>query len=91
MKEIPELEAKIAAAIAADGSDETPGVENLVEEITGPQNGLIYKPGPNGAPGHLVVAEGWAPDAAGNIVKLEDVNGPGTGKVCHDGKIVDAK
>lgn len=77
IKEINELEAKIAAAIAADGSDETPGVENLVSEIASPNTGLIYKPGPDGAPGHLIVAEGWVPDADGNIVKLEDVTGPG--------------
>lgn len=70
--QIKELEAKIAAAIKADGSDETPGVEKLVRDIADPSTGLIYKPGPDGAPGHLVIAEGWIADSNGNIVKAED-------------------
>lgn len=75
-KDIPNLEAKIAAAIAEDGSDETPGVEKLVSDIANPGTGLIYKPGENGAPGHLVVADGWMVDGNGNIVSLEN-SGPG--------------
>lgn len=70
--QIKELEAKIAAAIATDGSDETPGVENLINEITGPGTGLIYTPGPDGAPGNLKIADGWMADANGNIVPLEN-------------------
>lgn len=75
-KDIPNLEAKIAAAIAEDGSDETPRVEKLIEEIADPSTGLIYKPGENGAPGHLVIADGWMADEKGNIVPLENF-GPG--------------
>lgn len=89
--QIKELEAKIAAAIKADGSDETPGVEKLVGNIASPNTGLIYKPGADGAPGHLEIAEGWIVDEHGNIVKLEDVSGPGTGKIYKDGKLADAK
>ena len=90
-KDIGLLEAKITAAIAADGSDETPGVENLISEITGPSTGLIYTPGPDGAPGSLHLAEGWIFDNYGNIVRLEDVAGPGTGMVYRDGKLVKAE
>ena len=75
--DIPNLEEKIATAIAVDGSDETPGVENLINEFTGPSTGLIYKPGDNGTPGHLIVAEGWIVDNNGNIIKPDDVYGPG--------------
>lgn len=90
-KDIATLESKIAAAIAADGSDETPGVENLISEITGPSTGLVYTPGPGGSPGSLHLAEGWIFDNEGNIVKLEDVTGPGTGMIYRDGKLVKAE
>lgn len=90
-KDIPELEAKIAAAIAAEGTDETPGVENLINEIAGPSTGLIYRPGSDGKPGNLAIAEGWIFDNSGNIVKLEDVTGPGTGMIYRDGKLVKAE
>lgn len=90
-KDIPELEAKIAAKIAKEGTDESSIVERFIEEIADPSTGLIYKPGENGAPGHLVIAEGWIFNDAGNIVKLEDAVSPSTGKIYKDGKLVDAQ
>lgn len=89
--QIKELEAKIAAAIATDGSDETPGVENLINEIAGPGTGLIYRPGPCGIPGSLELAEGYIYDNDGNIVMLDDVTGPATGMIYRDGKLVQAE
>lgn len=80
LKDIERLEAEIANAIKAEGSDETPGIESLVGNIASPNTGLIYKPGENGAPGHLVIAEGWIANNNGDIVKLEDVSGPGAQK-----------
>lgn len=70
-KDIPELEAKIAKKIAKEGTDESSIVERFIEEIADPSTGLIYKPGENGAPGHLVVAEGWMVNEDGNIIPLK--------------------
>lgn len=78
--QIAELEIKIADAIKEDGTDESDRVTKLVANIASPNTGLIYKPGINGAPGHLIIADGWIPDKYGNIVKLEDVSGPGAQK-----------
>lgn len=89
--QIAELEAKIANAIKEDETDESDRVTELVASIASPNTGLIYKPGNDGAPGHLIIAEGWIVDEHGNIVKLEDVSGPGTGKIYKDGKLADAK
>lgn len=80
-EQIKELEARIAAAIKEDGTDESERVTAMVADIASPNTGLIYKPGPDGAPGHLVIADGWIADENGSIVKLEDVSGPGTGKI----------
>ncbi len=88
--QITEFEAKIAAAIKEDGTDESQRVEDMVAEITGPQTGLIYTPGPDGAPGTLSPADGWDYDADGNLIDVDRLTGPGTGKVFRDGHIVDA-
>lgn len=88
VNQIPELEAKIAAAIAADGSDETPGVTSLVADIASPSTGLIYTPGKDGAPGKLRVASGWMPTVTGDILKLEDVSGPNGQYLIKDGVLV---
>lgn len=90
-KDIPGLMTKIAISIADAGTDETPGIEKMIARITGPNTGLIYKPGPGGTPGNLELAEGWIFDSDGNIVRLEDVTGPGTGMVYRDGKLVKAE
>lgn len=63
--DIPELEKRIREAIEREGADDTPGIEKLVCEVTGPNAGLIYKP----QTGNLVLADGWKFDEAGNVVK----------------------
>lgn len=88
--QIAELEARIAAAIKEDGTDESERVTAVVADIASPNTGLIYKPGPDGSPGHLDIAEGWVIAGDGRIVKLEDASGPGTGMVYQDGKLVKA-
>lgn len=90
-KDIGLLEVKITATIASEGGDETPGVEKLINEITGPSTGLVYQPGPGGSPGSLHLAEGWIFDNDGNIVRLEDATGPATGMVYRNGKLVKAE
>lgn len=72
-RDIPKLEAEIKAMIKAEGSDETPGVEELVQNYTGPATGLIY----NTKTGKLELAEGWMFDVNGDIVMLDDITGPG--------------
>ena len=88
--QIAELEARIAAAIKEDGTDESERVTAVVADIASPNTGLIYKPGPDGSPGHLAIAEGWAVADDGRIVNLEDATGPGSGMVYRDGKLVKA-
>lgn len=88
--QIAELEARIAAAIKEDGTDESERVTAMVADIASPNTGLIYKPGSKGSPGHLDIAEGWAVADDGSIVKLEDAAGPGTGMVYRDGKLIKA-
>ena len=72
-RDIPKLEAEIKALIKAEGSDETPGVEALVQEYTGPSTGLIY----NTETGKLELAEGYVFDANGDVALLDDITGPG--------------
>ena len=83
-KEIAEMEVKIKEMIAAEGTDESQKVEELVQQVTGPAAGLIYDP----ETGHLNLAEGYIFDNTGNVVLLDDVTGPGTGMVYRDGKLV---
>ena len=71
VKDIPKLENKIRLAIEAEGTDETPGIEHMINDIACPNTGLIYKPGENGKVGHLVIANGWKMDDNGNIVRYE--------------------
>lgn len=90
-KDIPGLMTKIAISIANAGTDEAPGIEKMIARITGPNTGLIYKPGSRGTPGNLELAEGWIFDSNGNIVRLEDATGPATGEIYKDKKLVDAQ
>ena len=85
--EIPKLEAEIKAMIAAEKDDESPNVVELVQNITGPNAGLIYDP----ESGKLELAEGYIFDNDGNVVLLDDVTGPGTGMIYKDGKLVPAE
>ena len=85
--EIPKLEAEIKAMIAAGKDDESPNVVELVQNITGPNAGLIYDP----KSGKLDLAEGWIYDNDGYVVPLDDVTGPGTGMIYKDGKLVPAE
>lgn len=86
-KEISEMEARIKEMIAAEGTDESQKVEELVQQVTGPAAGLIYDPDT----GCLNLAEGYIFDNAGNVVLLDDVTGPGTGMVYRDGKLIPAE
>lgn len=80
-KDIKTLETKIKLAIEEEGSKYTPGVEDVVNSVTGPSVGLVY----NYDTGELSLAEGWIWDNDGYLVKRDDVTGPDTGKeyVCE--------
>lgn len=74
-RNIPKFEAEIKALIEQEGSDETARVEALVQKYTGPGVGLVYDP----ETGKLNLAEGWVFDKNGDIVRLDDITGPGVG------------
>lgn len=67
-KDIPKLEERIKVLIHQEGTDESEVLEDFLNEIATPKTGLIYKPGENGAPGHLEIADGWTEDKEGNII-----------------------
>lgn len=85
-KQIKEFEARIQRAIEEAGTDETPEIERMLQEVTGPGVGLIYNPETR----KLRLANGWIFDNDGNVVRLDDVTGPGTGMIYRDGKLVKA-
>lgn len=84
---IPEMEAEIQALIAKRGKAECKEVEDLVAVYTGPGTGLVWVE----ETGKLELAEGYIFDNDGNVVRLDDVTGPGTGMVYKDGKLVPAE
>lgn len=88
LNDIKKLEAEINAAIdeaiKTNGKPESPAVDALISEYTGPATNLCW----NMAARKLSIANGCTIDESGNVVNPKDVTGPATGLEYRDGHVV---
>lgn len=81
-----QLNAAIDEAIASNGTKESPAVDDLMANFTGPGTGLYW----DAANRKLCIAEGHCLDENGYVVDPRDVTGPATGLEYRNGRVVKA-
>lgn len=90
-KDIKMMEAQINEAIdesiKTNGNPDSPAVDALISEFTGPGTGLVWNAGNR----TLTIAKGYCLDEDGNVVNPVDITGPATGLEYRDGRVVKVK
>ena len=77
------INAAIDDAMANNGTQDSPAVDELISYYTGPGTGLYWNTGER----KLCIAKGWCEDEEGNIVDPTACTGPATGLEYRDGKV----